>query len=167
MEKVRPLVPYLVHALFLWLGVVFVISLLHLLVPELADLWIPILSPILLLSVLASPGALGLARESVISSVPIAMVLISLMVARHYDTGYWAALIARCLLSPLAEELVFRGYLFKGFRHHYGFWPSAAAAATLFMGLAFAAVYEVSDRLRYAVWGHALFNLVHTVKSLV
>lgn len=46
-----------------------------------------------------------------------------------------AAFIPLVLLTPLAEETIFRGFLFKGFRRHLPFWLTALAVSALF-GLA-------------------------------
>ena len=43
-----------------------------------------------------------------------------------------AAFIPLVLLTPLAEELIFRGFMFKGIRRHTPFWVTAIAVSALF-----------------------------------
>jgi membrane protease YdiL (CAAX protease family) len=46
-----------------------------------------------------------------------------------------AAFLPLVILTPLAEETIFRGFLFKGFRRHLPFWLTALGVSALF-GLA-------------------------------
>lgn len=46
-----------------------------------------------------------------------------------------AAFIPLVILTPLAEESIFRGFMFTGFRRHMPFWPAAIGVSAIF-GLA-------------------------------
>lgn len=43
-----------------------------------------------------------------------------------------AAFLSLVIITPIFEELIFRGLLFKGFRRRFSFWPSAIIACIIF-----------------------------------
>lgn len=83
---------------------------------------------------------------------------------------------AAVVLGPVAEELVFRGLLFRLCRRHWGLWPSAVLTALLFgivhgepwflfglipLGILLAVIYESTGSLTAAAIAHAVHNLVN------
>ena len=86
------------------------------------------------------------------------------------------------LAAPVAEELLFRGFLFRSIRDRRGFWPAAAVSSVLFglvhwqgspwegslllvvtlvfVGLALAAIYEWRRNLLANMAAHCAFNVV-------
>ncbi len=93
------------------------------------------------------------------------------------------------VLAAVAEELFFRGMLFRSLRHRMGFWASGAissaafgalhligalgtttptgwyvlAATMFFVGFGLAAVYEWRGNLAADIAGHATFNLISLI----
>jgi membrane protease YdiL (CAAX protease family) len=81
--------------------------------------------------------------------------------------------IVAVLLAPFFEELFFRGFLYKGFKNSWGWWPAALVSAALFslahlqitvfvpifaLGFALAWVYERTGSLWTSIVMHAVFN---------
>lgn len=81
------------------------------------------------------------------------------------------------ILSPIAEELVFRGVLFAWLRRHANFWPAGIASALVFagahgipdiilptaiLGLLFAWIYERTGSLWPAMLAHVVHNMLVT-----
>jgi len=81
------------------------------------------------------------------------------------------------VLSPIAEELVFRGILFAWLRRHVNFWIAGIASAVVFagahgipdiilptaiLGLLFAWIYERTGSLWPAMLAHVAHNLLVT-----
>lgn len=81
------------------------------------------------------------------------------------------------ILSPIAEELVFRGVLFAWLRRHVNFWVAGLASALVFalahgipdiilptaiLGLLFAWIYERTGSLWPAMLAHVAHNLLVT-----
>jgi len=77
------------------------------------------------------------------------------------DTGYWGltfSLISACLLAPIAEEILYRGVLFRAFMNRIGVIPGALTSSALFAilhfyngyGLMSVAVFGFSCALIYA-----------------
>jgi uncharacterized protein len=81
------------------------------------------------------------------------------------------------ILSPVAEELVFRGVLFAWLRRHLGFWIAGMLSALVFacahgipdiilptaiLGLLFAWIYERTGSLWPAMLAHIAHNLLVT-----
>jgi membrane protease YdiL (CAAX protease family) len=93
------------------------------------------------------------------------------------DGGPWGlvvALVAPCLLAPLAEEILYRGVLFRAVRNRLGVLPGAVISSLIFallhfydgyglvsvgiFGLACALVYAATGSLMTAIALHALYN---------
>jgi hypothetical protein len=77
------------------------------------------------------------------------------------------------VFAPLFEEIFFRGFVFKGLRHSWGWWPAALGSAVVFgvahlqltvfvpifaLGIALAWVYERTGSLWTSIAMHAIFN---------
>lgn len=90
-------------------------------------------------------------------------------------TAFFIVLVG--VLSPIAEELVFRGVLFAWLRRHVGFWAAGLFSALAFagahgipdiilptavLGLLFAWIYERTGSLWPAMAAHVAHNLLVT-----
>jgi len=93
------------------------------------------------------------------------------------DSGYWGlayALISACFLAPFAEEILYRGILFRSCRNRLGVIPAALASAVVFailhfyngyglvsvgiFGLACALLYSATGSLTTVIALHMLYN---------
>ena len=93
------------------------------------------------------------------------------------DAGLWGlafAIISACLLAPFAEEILYRGILFRSFWNRLGVIPAAILSSIIFAalhfydgyGLASVGVFGLSCALLYAATGsltssialHVLYN---------
>jgi len=89
--------------------------------------------------------------------------------------GIALAAVAVVVAAPLAEEMVFRGLVYRLGRRAWGPWPAAVVSALIFglvhgepwylfgllaLGLLLAAVYELTGSLWSAVIVHAVHNAV-------
>jgi len=70
-----------------------------------------------------------------------------------------------CVGAPLAEETLFRGFIFGGLRRWHGFWPAAIISGTMF-GAAHVFGSPVEFILPLAVLGFGLALLYELTKSL-
>jgi membrane protease YdiL (CAAX protease family) len=75
-------------------------------------------------------------------------------------------LVSACVLAPIAEELFFRGFLFRTVRSRYGLVAGALSTGALF-GLAHASVVPLRMTVPLGVMGIALAWLVDHTGSLV
>lgn len=96
-----------------------------------------------------------------------------------------ALVLAAVLLAPVAEELLFRGFLFQGLAQRFGFWPGALGSAAVFslvhldwggvvianafiivgilpLGVVFAAVFRARGLLA-SIGAHATYNAVGVI----
>jgi membrane protease YdiL (CAAX protease family) len=79
------------------------------------------------------------------------------------------------LAAPFGEELFFRGFLFKGLRRRFAFWPAALVSSAFFgavhfypllipalfvVGLGLALTYERRQSLLASIAAHATFNVI-------
>lgn len=77
------------------------------------------------------------------------------------------------VFAPLFEEVFFRGFVYKGLRNSWGWWPAALGSAAVFgvahfqltvfvpifaLGVALAWVYERTGSLWTSIAMHAIFN---------
>lgn len=93
------------------------------------------------------------------------------------ESGWWGlafSLVSACLLAPFAEEMLYRGVLFKSLRNHLGMLAAAIISSIVFAilhfydgyGLASVGVFGLSCALLYAATGslwscialHVLYN---------
>jgi membrane protease YdiL (CAAX protease family) len=93
------------------------------------------------------------------------------------DSGWWGlafALVSACLLAPLAEEILYRGVLFRSLWNRIGVIPGAVVSATVFailhfydgygllsvgfFGLTCALLYAGTGSLVTVVMLHVLYN---------
>jgi membrane protease YdiL (CAAX protease family) len=74
-------------------------------------------------------------------------------------------LILGCVVAPICEEIVFRGFVFTALRNWRGTWPAAIVTALLF-GAAHAASATVNALIPLAVMGFALCLLYRYTGSL-
>lgn len=94
-------------------------------------------------------------------------------------TAFFILLVG--VLSPVAEELVFRGVLFAWLRRHVNFWIAGVSSALVFagahgipdivlptaiLGLLFAWIYERTGSLWPAMAAHVAHNLLVTAMML-
>ncbi len=97
--------------------------------------------------------------------------------------GHWmvpGAVIA-VVLAPIAEEFLFRGFLFQGLRRRWSFWPAALLSGTAFAtlhgsavrmpelivaGVILAALFERRRTLVTPIAAHMTLNLIVVTVSL-
>lgn len=101
--------------------------------------------------------------------------LMHVPVMRYFGAPSWiqgtAGLMLMLVLAPLAEELFFRGLVYRLFRQAFGMWPGLVLSAICFAlmhgqllspqlagGMIFAVAYEWGRNLWVAVWLHAGAN---------
>lgn len=102
-------------------------------------------------------------------------------VQHDYSNYYWLAIIVVCVIAPIAEETIFRGFIY-GWLHRWG--PavfaiplSAAIFSALhqqlvlflplfFVGLVLAWLYQGSRSIIPGILTHALFNLPNIIAIL-
>lgn len=85
----------------------------------------------------------------------------------------WLLLLGGVIIAPLAEEILFRGFIFAGLRQRYGWKPAALISAGLFaavhlsplsvpplflLGWIFAYLYHRSNSIWPAILMHVLTN---------
>jgi membrane protease YdiL (CAAX protease family) len=86
------------------------------------------------------------------------------------------------LAAPFGEELLFRGFLYKGLRRRFGVWSAALIAGAFFallhgapilvfaifpIGVGLALVYEWRQSILASMAAHATFNLIGFLTILV
>jgi membrane protease YdiL (CAAX protease family) len=89
------------------------------------------------------------------------------------EIKYFVALLGSVIVSPIAEELVFRGYLLNLWIERHGTWLAVIASSVVFgafhldtavfaapMGAIFALVYLRYDSLWPGIFIHATYNLL-------
>lgn len=62
-----------------------------------------------------------------------------------------------CLLIPILEELLFRGYIFRSFANHYSFKFALIASAAIF-GILLAYILFLTDNILYPILIHVTIN---------
>jgi uncharacterized protein len=101
---------------------------------------------------------------------------------RHdYSHYYWLAIIVVCVIAPISEETIFRGFIYGWLRR----WGPAALAVPLsavifsaahqqlvlflplfFVGVVLALLYQGSRSILPGILTHALFNLPNIILIL-
>ncbi|HEY5812581.1 MAG TPA: type II CAAX endopeptidase family protein [Terrimicrobiaceae bacterium] len=91
-------------------------------------------------------------------------------------------ILTALIVAPLAEELIFRGYVFGVLRRYTGRWWAMAISALVFaaihahlpsfaglfaLAIALTLVYEVAGSLWAAILMHSLFNAITVLFTLV
>jgi len=89
-------------------------------------------------------------------------------------------LLGSCLVIPIAEELLFRGVVYKRLKLYFGVTPALIGSALIFgimhvnlvqflyaavIGLLLAFVLEKTGKLSMAVFGHIAANLVAVLRT--
>lgn len=129
-----------------------------------------------------STAALGIAVNNLIAMTP----LIELSAGfKEANTSFFAGgvvfeLLGSCLVIPFAEELLFRGVVYKRLRMLFGITPGIVLSAILFgilhvnlvqflyaaiLGMLLAFLVEKTGKLSSAVLGHIAANVVAVVRT--
>lgn len=91
--------------------------------------------------------------------------------------SYWMLFILAAMVAPIAEELLFRGWIYTSLRSSFGLWPAIVVSAALFalvhyenthlyalavfpLGLALAAIRERTGSVKASMLFHATNNFV-------
>lgn len=134
-----------------------------------------------LLAVLAA-GTLGIAVNNVIAMTPLMQRSEGFAEANaaFFAGGMGMELLASGLVVPIAEELLFRGVVYKRIRLYLGVYPALVLSALLFgvihvnlvqflyatiLGLLLAFLLEKTRRLSVAVIGHMAANIIAVVRA--
>jgi len=130
-------------------------------------------------------GGLGLTVVAGISSVIVFSVATAILGHRpaqpkqipdYVTSGAFIATgIVVILAAPFGEELLFRGFIYKGLRRRFSIWPAALISACAFallhvlpililaifpVGIGLALIYEWRQSLLASMAAHATFNLI-------
>lgn len=97
--------------------------------------------------------------------------------------GLWFAVVSACLVAPVAEEILFRGVLFRSLRNGIGVVPAAAVSAVIFSAVHFngvhgflsvaffgfvaAMLYAGTGSLSVVIVLHSLYNVSVKIPSWV
>lgn len=95
--------------------------------------------------------------------------------------GLFYGLLSACILAPVAEEIFYRGVLFRGLARHFGFWLAAGVSTLAFVlahsydifgqatiamvGFTLLVVYRTTGSLATAIGLHALYNFMITLPT--
>lgn len=101
----------------------------------------------------------------------------------HGWRGLVYGLVSACVLAPVMEEFIYRGFLFQGLSRKTGFWIAALLSSLVFAvshfydlygtisvglcGMATALAYFCSRSLTQAILLHAIYNLSITIPGWV
>lgn len=101
------------------------------------------------------------------------------MIGEYFQFGNIVlAVILVVVVTPLAEEMLFRGTLFGGLRERYGFWTAAIISSATFavmhlnpwsivctfiIGMFYALLFEKTGSLVYSMVGHGINNLIAVI----
>lgn len=92
------------------------------------------------------------------------------------------AVVLVVVITPLAEEMIFRGTVFGGLRERYGFWTAAIISSAVFavmhlnpwsmvctfiIGMFYALLFEKTGSLIYSMVGHGINNLIAVISLAV
>jgi membrane protease YdiL (CAAX protease family) len=137
-----------------------------------------LLLPVMLLAVVFSEVV-----QQIIGSDPAQVHLaVQLMIGEADAIQILAIVLATVVAAPLAEEVIFRGFLYRALRDSWGRTPAVIVSALAFaalhmafpvmipllvLGLAFALVFEWTGSLWASITMHALWNAFIVAASLV
>ena len=135
-------------------------------------------------AVLAVVGAatLGIAVNNIIAMTPLVQMSEGFQEANQ---SFFAGtvvfeLLGSCLVIPIAEELLFRGVVYKRLKLYFGVTPALIGSALIFgimhvnlvqflyaavIGLLLAFVLEKTGKLSMAVFGHIAANLAAVLRT--
>lgn len=98
------------------------------------------------------------------------------MIAQYFQFGNAVtAVVLVVVVTPLTEEMMFRGAVFGGLRERYGFWPAALISSAIFaaahmnpwsmvctfmIAMFYALLFEKTGSLVYSMIGHGINNLI-------
>lgn len=97
-----------------------------------------------------------------------------------YGTNIWLELVGLALITPILEEMLHRGVVYKRLRNMTGMWMSVFVSALIFaglhfnlmqfsyaflLGIVFALFMEKTDRLIYPVLGHIIANTIAVIRT--
>jgi membrane protease YdiL (CAAX protease family) len=131
---------------------------------------------------LAFPGYLVYFFLAFLANISLAL-LFPEVADQEQDTGFtnaagielWMAFVSLVILAPLYEELLFRGFVFRGLAKATSYWPAALASSALF-GIAHAQLNLAIDTFlvgmvaSWLVWKtNSLWPaiLLHGIKNLI
>jgi len=77
-----------------------------------------------------------------------------------------AACAVTCVVAPICEEILFRGFLFRSLYNWHGFWPAAIATGILFGGVHGLSAAPAVDLLPLALLGFLLCAVYRITGSL-
>ncbi|MHB8717674.1 MAG: CPBP family intramembrane glutamic endopeptidase [Candidatus Dormibacteria bacterium] len=139
--------------------------------------WIP-LAAVVAYGTLLLAGDLGQLSQSLLPAQPNTQCT---SVRTEYHGYVLIALPLVCVIAPLAEETIFRGFFYGWLRRHLPVVPAVAVGAAVFavshsvlvlalplfaVGAVLALLYEASGSLIPGAIVHALFNLVGIIQIL-
>lgn len=124
----------------------------------------------------------GIAVNNLIAMTPLMDVSTGFQEANNsfFAGGVICELLGSCLVIPLAEELLYRGVVYKRLRNLFGVSAGIVLSALIFglvhanlvqflyagiLGLLLAYLFEVTGKLYVAVLGHMAANLAAVVRQ--
>ena len=131
---------------------------------------------------LLAGASLGMAVNNVIAMTPLIEASAGFQSANQafFAGGVVFELLGSCLVIPIAEELLFRGVVYKRLKLYFGVTPALIGSALIFgimhvnlvqflyaavIGLLLALVLEKTGKLSMAVFGHIAANLVAVLRT--
>ena len=131
---------------------------------------------------LLAGASLGMAVNNVIAMTPLIEASAGFQSANQafFAGGVVFELLGSCLVIPIAEELLFRGVVYKRLKLYFGVTPALIGSALIFgimhvnlvqflyaavIGLLLAFVLEKTGKLSMAVFGHIAANLVAVLRT--
>lgn len=129
-----------------------------------------------------STAILGIVVNNVIAMTPLVEVSTGFKDANtaFFAGGVLFELLGSCLVIPFAEELLFRGVVYKRLRMLFGITPAIVLSAVLFgilhvnlvqflyaaiLGMLLAFLVEKTGKLSSAVLGHIAANVVAVIRT--
>ena len=127
-------------------------------------------------------ASLGMAVNNVIVMTPLIETSAGFQSANQafFAGGVVFELLGSCLVIPIAEELLFRGLVYKRLKLYFGVTPALIGSALIFgimhvnlvqflyaavIGLFLAFVLEKTGKLSMAVFGHIAANLAAVLRT--